>query len=441
MKNYTSVNAKYYKSSEIYRIYKHNFERLNIDYLLNNEDIKYQNQNDQKGMNLKNVLNDLQQQKSNILNQKCPYKHNKNDNEIVEMVVALSEDQAKHYLDNGINLMDGFDNLSKNIKEKYGFEPMGINLHLDEGHKDKNGVVKLNIHAHLTFFNFDFEKEKTVLRTMKNQDWKDLQTLAETSFQEVGLDFTRGQSKDITKKEHLKRNDFIIQKQGQELEDILNTLNGKQNELKALYGTLNTQKNLLKDISKSVDKNSNLYTILKTNIKNLQQQEKSTRLEHKNLSKNLKDKKDQLKIIDENIEDQDEWLKDTKIGLKDFIKEHTTKKGKTYTINNVNNFYNELVDLSLYLSKFDLKIDEIDKLKDNNILLFDKIQSLESIDNKNIEYIKKLETNVDTLIDKKNDLLEDNYKLKSFIKNKNLDDEYDTFTKEKEKVNDISRDM
>ena len=486
MKNYISVNAKYSKASSISKISEHNSRDSEIDYLLDDKDIQYQNQNkvysnnentggsvnlDESGdlggigtyssnlklmrsakssnksnsTNLVQTFKRLQNKKSNILRQKYNYKHNENENEIVEMVVGLSEDMAKYYLekDGSDSLNIGFDNLSKNIQKKYGFEKMGFSVHFDEGHKDKNGVVKLNIHCHLKFFNFDFNKNKTVLRNMRKKDWEDIQDLAMDSFQEVGLDFKRGESKGITKKEHLERNDYIIQKQSQELNNILNTLDTKQSELKGLYTTLNTQKNLLKDILKDVDKNSSLYKVLKTNIKNLQVQEKSTRQQHKILKKDLQNKKDELKIISENIENRDDWLVETKKGLKDFLNEHITKNNNNkYTINNVNNFYNELVDLSLYLSRFDLKINELDKLKENNIVLFDKLESLQTTDNKNIEYIQKLESKVDSLIDSKNDLLEENYKLKKFIENKSLDDEYNVFLKEQQKEkNDNIREM
>ncbi len=465
MKNYISVNAKYSKGSNITNISDHNDRTSDIDYLLDDDDIQYQNQDAiysqnsenlggsaksfSQTLNLKQSFKKLQTKKTNILKQKYNYKHNKNENEIVEMVVGLSEDQARKYLDDGVDLMAGFDKLSQNIQKKYGFEKMGISLHLDEGHVDKNGDVKLNVHAHLTFFNFDFDKNKTVLRNMKKKDWEDIQTLAQTSFQSMGLNFKRGESKGITKKEHLEKNDYVITKQEQELKNILSILDTKENELKTLYTTLNTQKNLLKDIIKDVDKNSSLYKVLKTNIKNLQIQEKATRLEYKNLKNDLQNKKDELKIVDENIENQDSWLQDTKKGLKDFLNAHTTKSNDKYTINNINNFYNELVDLSLYLSKFDLKLEELDKLKDNNIILFDKLNNITNTDNKNVEYIKILENNLgvsknnnNILVKNNEDLIDENYKLKSFLSNKNLENDYDKFTKELQKEDiDNVRDM
>ena len=37
------------------------------------------------------------------------------------------------------------------IKDKYGFEPLRCDFHLDEGHYDENGIFKRNIHFHLQF--------------------------------------------------------------------------------------------------------------------------------------------------------------------------------------------------------------------------------------------------------------------------------------------------
>ena len=45
MRNYISVNAKYYKMGEINRISNHNFRQTKVDYLLPKEQIKFKNQN------------------------------------------------------------------------------------------------------------------------------------------------------------------------------------------------------------------------------------------------------------------------------------------------------------------------------------------------------------------------------------------------------------
>lgn len=187
------------------------------------------------------------------------------------MVVALSEEQAKAYLESGKDLGVGFDNFTKNLCEKYGFTPLQVSLHLDEGYIE-NGVARSNIHAHLTLFNFDFDKERSVLRTLKKQDYKDLQDLAANSFQEVGFNFIRGIDKEITKQEHLEKNDHVIQKQTLELKQQILEIN----ELK------NKEKELLKTLEKGTIEHDDLYA----KIGILQAEEKDLRAKVKELSLN-----------------------------------------------------------------------------------------------------------------------------------------------------------
>lgn len=301
MRNYISVNAKHYKKKEINRISEHNFRLQKIGYLLPKEHIKYENVNIIYSNNLINKyennltklgeysqnLNELYNKKQldNIL--KSQYQHllktkeniqykNKsyaknNESTLVEMVVALSEEQAKFYLESGQDLGKGFDNFTKNLCEKYGFTPLQVSLHLDEGHV-KNGVAIFNVHAHLTLFNFNFEKERSVLRTLKKQDYRDLQDMASLSFQEVGFNFVRGESKAITGNEHLEKNDHVIQQQEIEINQQIK----KINQLK------NNEKELLKKLDKGTLEYDEKYK----EIGILQQQEKNLRSKVKELSLN-----------------------------------------------------------------------------------------------------------------------------------------------------------
>ena len=150
MKNYISVNAKYYKSNQITRISEHNSRESNIDYLLDEKDIEYKNQdivyngaiddhndhfNTSCGTYSENLANGLKRHNTNSINLKHTFykslqkkqakqlangyynNKSKNNNELVEMVVALSENQAKYYLDNDIDIMVGFDNLALKLSK------------------------------------------------------------------------------------------------------------------------------------------------------------------------------------------------------------------------------------------------------------------------------------------------------------------------------------
>ena len=104
---------------------------------------------------------------------------------------------------------------------------MKIFLHKDEGHwlgekpdtEDKESFqvggkwFKPNYHAHIVFDWMNHDTGKS--RKLNDEDMAAMQTLASDI-----LMMERGQSKNVTGKEHLERNDFIIEKQKAELQRI-----------------------------------------------------------------------------------------------------------------------------------------------------------------------------------------------------------------------------
>ena len=112
-------------------------------------------------------------------------------------------------------------------QERWGITPLQIFLHKDEGHwlggeppPDDNESFQIggrwfkpNYHAHIVFDWMDHETGKS--RKLNDDDMMQMQTLAS----EI-LSMERGQSKTETGKEHLERNDFIIEKQRAELQRI-----------------------------------------------------------------------------------------------------------------------------------------------------------------------------------------------------------------------------
>ena len=109
----------------------------------------------------------------------------------------------------------------------WGITPLQIFLHKDEGHwlggkpdaEDKESFqvggkwCKPNYHAHIVFDWMNHETGKS--RKLNDEDMAAMQTLASDI-----LMMERGQSKNVTGKEHLERNDFIIEKQKAELQRI-----------------------------------------------------------------------------------------------------------------------------------------------------------------------------------------------------------------------------
>ena len=112
-------------------------------------------------------------------------------------------------------------------QKRWGTTPLQILLHKDEGHwlsgqpeaGDKESFqvgekwFKPNYHAHIVFDWMNHDTGKS--RKLNDEDMTEMQSLASDI-----LLMERGQSKVITGKEHLERNDFIIEKQKGELQRI-----------------------------------------------------------------------------------------------------------------------------------------------------------------------------------------------------------------------------
>ena len=116
------------------------------------------------------------------------------------------------------------------IKAQFGFEPLGIDLHLDEGRYESSPNTKekkfiRNIHAHIQFMNFDFSADKLfaplrhLMTKGKDKDGKTLQlnphfeniqNIAFEHFKKWG--FSRGKSKNITGAVHLKKEEYVQQR-------------------------------------------------------------------------------------------------------------------------------------------------------------------------------------------------------------------------------------
>ena len=141
-------------------------------------------------------------------------------------------------------------------QRRWGITPLQIFLHKDEGHwlngqpeaEDKecfqvgNRWFKPNYHAHIVFDWMNHETGKS--RKLNDEDMAAMQTLASDI-----LLMERVQSKAVTGKEHLERNDIIIKKQKAELQRIEETkrhkeqqVNLAEQELKQVKSEIRTDK-------------------------------------------------------------------------------------------------------------------------------------------------------------------------------------------------------
>jgi len=150
-------------------------------------------------------------------------------------------------------------------------------LHADEGYmkqyekyqeqqeRIKNGELKVgeeiikseslirNIHAHVIFYNFDFKTKTSPLRKFTRKTWINFQDIAGQSFSKAG--FIRGISKDLTKKSHLKKSDFVNKKLTNmdcELLDINTDLEQRKEELRHLNTEIAESKTFLESLKADI---------------------------------------------------------------------------------------------------------------------------------------------------------------------------------------------
>ena len=101
-------------------------------------------------------------------------------------------------------------------KERWGVTALQVFIHRDEGHYrilGDNATWKPNLHAHIVWDWMNHETGKSC--KLDEKAMSEMQTvLAEC------LDMERGTSKEVTRKDHLERTDFIIAKQKQETERV-----------------------------------------------------------------------------------------------------------------------------------------------------------------------------------------------------------------------------
>ena len=145
-------------------------------------------------------------------------------------------------------------------QRRWGITPLQIFLHKDEGHwlngqpdaEDKESFqvgekwFKPNYHAHIVFGWMNHDTGKS--QKLNDNDMMEMQTLASDI-----LFMERGQSKTITDKEHLERNDFIIEKQKAELQRIDETKRHKEQQISLAEQELKLEKSEIRtDKLKSV---------------------------------------------------------------------------------------------------------------------------------------------------------------------------------------------
>ena len=173
------------------------------------------------------------------------------------------------------------------MKKVHGLEPIGYKFHLDEGHikqfeayqnqQDRlaKGLVSAdekiiekadltrNIHAHVLFYNFDFEKKCSPWRKITKKHTSQMQDIAHECFKKAG--FERGISKEITQKKNKTKEQLVADKlaeQQEKIEDLQNEID----ELKQDKEILEVDKIVLEE---KYDRLEGKYNALESSFRRL----------------------------------------------------------------------------------------------------------------------------------------------------------------------------
>lgn len=156
---------------------EHNDRTLAPNYLIDKEKGVECNRNAEKARELKNqIINEAKETYQNKVKQKFQAKSFE-----WSAVVNIKPDTT----------MQDLENLAKHFNDKYGFQCYQIAIHRDEGHKNTQGEIEINQHAHMEFITLDREtgKQNFKMRDFSKQKMREMQTeVAEILQMERGKD-------------------------------------------------------------------------------------------------------------------------------------------------------------------------------------------------------------------------------------------------------------
>ena len=133
--------------------------------------------------------------------------------------------------------MQDLENLAKHFNDKYGFQCYQIAIHRDEGHKNTQGEIEINQHAHMEFITLDKKTGKTnfKMRDFSKQKMREIQTeVAEILQMERGKDKRLTGAKRIEPRKYaqLKEQEKKVVKEA--TQDLKKQLEKKEQNLEAV---------------------------------------------------------------------------------------------------------------------------------------------------------------------------------------------------------------
>lgn len=416
-KNFVAVKSKYFKNSNVNGVLGH----VNRVFKENVNAFAQYTENNFGTPDLLGKYNAIQQQVETIKGKK----QQKNATTLIDSVLVFSLDRFEE-LEKELPkeefekiFTDKINEYMQDIKKKYGLEPIGFQMHLDEGH-EKNELIR-NVHAHLSFYNFDMEKKKAPWRDMKKKDYEELQNMAGNTFESLG--FQRGISKQQTKKRGLDKDAFIAEKQAK--------LEAENNELKQ------SNDGLRADNEQLAIKNSNLTTV----NADLRQKLEEVRETGK------KAKKDLLKLGEKG--------KETIEDIKDLREKYNNDADDYRSLKEEKKFISE--DIEILETEKLLKEKDLNEIKKKEENLQNHLNILKVNIEKVVDFVSKLSTTFVNLINieklsssissfdyenrKENEMNELNNNFKKLKRDVYGENDLDTFTPVDKTVNEAIKNL
>ena len=191
MSNLISINVQEIEPAQSVH---HSARTKTVSYLVSSPDTITTYRHDLTSANIdKSELDDVrdyfEMHKEEI---KLDYKNNNNNRSMQkntklyqEAVISFGREQFENC--DQSEIQKSIEIFSDNFENKYGCKILMTSLHLDEGHKAKDGTIEHNYHAHILIENYSFDTHKTTLRKL---DYRKLQTDLAKDFEHLG--FERG---------------------------------------------------------------------------------------------------------------------------------------------------------------------------------------------------------------------------------------------------------